>query len=203
VEPAGAVPGPATVLAAMRLEAVALGGPVVRIGMGHKKAAPRAAALAADLPPGSPVVLAGISGGLAAHLRPGEFVVATTVRGPSGHECSLPDADAAVVAQALRDGGRRVHLGPVVSSTTLVHGERRAELARSGALAVDMESSWVADALADTRLVVVRVVADTAGSVAVGLMRGLVALRAVRPAVDRWSAGPTAPRRRRGRTGPG
>ena len=52
-----------------------------------------------------------------------------------------------------------------------------------------MESAWVAAALAGHRLVIVRVVADTAGSVALGLVSGLRALRHVRPAVDRWAAG--------------
>jgi len=182
---------PATVLAAMRLEKLALGGRVVRIGMGHRRAIAAAEGLAASLAPGAPVVLAGISGGLDPGLRPGELVVATSVRGPDGDETPLPAGDAAAVAGALRAGGRSVHLGPVVSSRTLVHGERRAELARSGALAVDMESAWVAAALAATRLVIVRVVADTAGNVVVGLVKGLVALRGVRGALDGWP-GPSA-----------
>ena len=182
--------GGPTVLAAMRLEALALGGRVVRIGMGHRKAEGRALGLAAELPPGAPVVLAGISGGLDPGLLPGEIVVATSVRGPDGDERTLGAADGAAVAAQLRGTGREVHLGPVVSSPTLVHGERRAELARSGALAVDMETAWVAAALGAQRLVVVRVVADTAGNVVVGLLKGLVALRGVRPAVDRWPGAP-------------
>ena len=178
-----------TVVAAMRLEAMALGGRVVRTGMGHRRAQHAAAALAARLAPGAPVVLAGISGGLASHLVPGDVIVATEVHDPEGGTRALDHGDAQAVAAALGARGRRVHLGPVVSSTTLVHGERRAELARSGALAVDMESAWVADALRAQRLVIVRVVADTAGSVAVGLFKGLGALRGLRPAFDGWSAG--------------
>jgi 4-hydroxy-3-methylbut-2-enyl diphosphate reductase len=83
-----------------------------------------------------------------------------------------------------------VHLGPIVSSKTLVHGERRAELAQTGALAVDMESAWVARALADHRLVILRVVADTAGNFVVGLLRGLAALRHVRASTERWPRTP-------------
>jgi 4-hydroxy-3-methylbut-2-enyl diphosphate reductase len=131
-------------------------------------------------------VLAGISGGLDPALSPGEIVVATSVRDPDGEELHLADADATAVATHLRGAGRRVHLGPIVSSKTLVHGERRAELARSGALAVDMESAWVARALSGHRLVIVRLVADTAGNFAVGLVKGLAALRHVRAAIDRW-----------------
>lgn len=179
-------PGPATFVAAMRLEALAIGGKVVRTGMGHVRAHAAANRLASEVKPGAAVVLAGISGGLAPELAPGEIVVATSVRGPDGDELHLSSTDAAAVAAELREAGRSVHLGPIVSSKTLVHGERRAELARSGALAVDMESAWVARALSGHRLVIVRIVADTAGNFVVGLVKGLVALRHVRAAVDRW-----------------
>jgi 4-hydroxy-3-methylbut-2-enyl diphosphate reductase len=189
-------PAPAIVLAAMRLEKLALGGAVVRIGMGHQRALAATERLAPTLTAGSPVVLAGISGGLDPDLRPGELVVATSVRGPDGDETLLAHADAEAVAGALRAVGRSVHLGPVVSSRTLVHGERRAALARSGALAVDMESAWVAAALRGMRLVVVRVVADTAGNVVVGLVKGLAALRGVGRALEGWPA-PDDPGRRR------
>ena len=179
-------PSPPTVLAAMRLEALALGGRVVRTGMGHHRAQAKATEVAATLAPGSPVVLAGISGGLDPALAPGTMVVATAVRDPDEAVLDLGAEDAATVAEGLRRTGRAVHLGPVVSSTTLVHGVRRTELARTGALAVDMESAWVARAMAGHRLVVVRVVADTAGNVALGLVRGLAALRGVRSAFDPW-----------------
>jgi 4-hydroxy-3-methylbut-2-enyl diphosphate reductase len=187
--PQGSAPSPdrsPTFVAAMRLEALAIGGKVVRTGMGHVRAHTAAHTLAARIEPGAAVVLAGISGGLDPALTPGEIVVATSVRGPDGDEIVLSEPDAAAVAGALRQSGRRVHLGPIVSSKTLVHGERRAELARSGALAVDMESAWVARALTGHRLVIVRIVADTAGNFVVGLVKGLAALRHLRPVVDRW-----------------
>ncbi|HLM96566.1 MAG TPA: hypothetical protein VK283_09620 [Acidimicrobiales bacterium] len=179
-------PVSATFVAAMRLEAFALGGKVHRTGMGHIRAQASAEALASGIEPGAAVVLVGISGGLDPALEPGEIVVATSVRDPGGAELALSGPDAAAVATELRAAGHRVHLGPIVSSKTLVHGERRSELARSGALAVDMESAWVARALAQHRLVIVRLVADTAGNFVVGLLKGLVALRHVRPAVERW-----------------
>ena len=174
----------------MRLEALAIGGKVVRTGMGHVRAHAAAQRLASGIEPGAAVVLAGISGGLDPALRPGEIVVATSVRGPDGDELELSADDAGAVASELRDAGRSVHLGPIVSSKTLVHGDRRAELARSGALAVDMESAWVAHALAAHRLVIVRLVADTAGNFMVGLVKGLAALRHVRASVDRWPGAP-------------
>ncbi len=157
-----------------------------RTGMGHVRARASAGSWRRGSSAGAAVILAGISGGLDPGSRPGEIVVATSVRDPEGDELVLSGPDAAVVATELRATGRRVHLGPIVSSKTLVHGERRSELARSGALAVDMESAWVARALAQHRLVIVRLVADTAGNFVVGLLKGLVALRHVRPAVERW-----------------
>jgi hypothetical protein len=54
-----------------------------------------------------------------------------------------------------------------------------------------MESAWVARALSGHRLVIVRLVADTAGNFVVGLVKGLVALRHVRAAVDCWPGMPT------------
>jgi len=170
----------------MRLEALAIGGTVVRTGMGHVRASAAAQRLASTVQPGAAVVLAGISGGLDPWLAPGEIVVATSVRGPDGDEMALSAADAEAVATELREDGRSVHLGPIVSSKGLVHGQARTELARGGALAVDMESAWVARALPDHRLVVVRLVADTAGNFVIGLVKGLVALRHVRGAIDRW-----------------
>jgi 4-hydroxy-3-methylbut-2-en-1-yl diphosphate reductase len=184
-------PDGATFVAAMRLEALAIGGKVLRTGMGHARAHAAAQALAQRIEPGAAVVLAGISGGLDPSLAPGEIVVATSVRGPDGDVLALSADDADAVATALRGAGRRVHLGPIVSSKTLVHGERRAELARTGALAVDMESAWVARALSNHRVVIVRLVADTAGNFVVGLVKGLVALRHVRAALDGWPGMPT------------
>ena len=152
---------PPVVLAAMRLEALALGRGVVRTGMGHARARQAATRLAGTLTPGRTVVLAGISGGLAPTLCPGEMVVATEVCGPeddaatSGPHPASSGDDATALAAELRRAGHGVHLGGIVSSRTLVHGERRAALAETGALAVDMESAWVAAALAGHRLVIV------------------------------------------------
>ena len=174
-------------MAAMRLEALVLGGRgVIRTGMGHRRAEIVAQRVASELAADAPVVLAGISGGLDPSLRPGDVVVATSVRDPEGEVIELSRVDAADLAAQLRRDGLTVHFGPIASSTTIVHGERRAALAESGALAVDMESAWVARALGAKRLVVVRVVADTAGNFVRGLVQGLVALRHVRPAIDRW-----------------
>jgi 4-hydroxy-3-methylbut-2-enyl diphosphate reductase len=61
----------------------------------------------------------------------------------------------------LRATGLTVHTGPVYSSDHVVHGTERAELASAGALAVDMESAFLAEAAGDGPLAVVRVIVDT------------------------------------------
>ena len=159
--------------------------------MGHRRAEVVAKRVASEIGPDVAIVLAGISGGLDPALAPGDVVVATSVRDPDGEVLELSHRDASEVAAELRRDGRTVHLGPIASSTTIVHGERRAALAESGALAVDMESAWVARAICPHRLVVVRVVADTAGNFVRGLLKGLIALRHVRPAINRWPGAAT------------
>ncbi len=69
--------------------------------------------------------------------------------------------DTTILAGALRRAGFRVHQGPIASSQRLVLGARRRALARSGALAVDMESAWLASAVGGQPLVTLRVVMDT------------------------------------------
>ena len=64
---------------------------------------------------------------------------------------TLACPDPAILAGVLRRGGLRVHIGPIVSSSGLVFGARRRELAQSGALAVDMESAWLAGDARDRR----------------------------------------------------
>jgi 4-hydroxy-3-methylbut-2-en-1-yl diphosphate reductase len=155
-----------TILAPLRIEARAAragaGAPpgsvrVVRVGMGPRSAA-RAARLI-DTDPGA-VVLAGFCGALAAELEPGDVVLASELRSPDG--TVIPCPNPAILAGVLRRAGLRVHVGPIASSPRLVTGARRAELAQSGALAVDMESSWLAASIDTQPLVVLRVVLDTA-----------------------------------------
>jgi 4-hydroxy-3-methylbut-2-enyl diphosphate reductase len=150
------------VLAPLRLEARAAraGAPwarVRRIGMGPRRA--RRAAELIEREGGGPVLLAGFCGALHPDLRPGDVVLASELRGPTG---TTPCADPSILADVLRRGGLRVHVGPIASSQRVVVGARRRALGATGALAVDMESAWVA-AGADARpLVTLRVVLDTA-----------------------------------------
>ena len=105
------------------------------------------------------LVVAGVGGGLAPSLRSGDVVVASEVRGPDG---SRPCASASMLAAQLRRAGLPVQIGPVLSTDHIVAGKERSRLAASGALAVDMESSWLADQVPQAALAVVRVVADPA-----------------------------------------
>jgi 4-hydroxy-3-methylbut-2-enyl diphosphate reductase len=129
---------------------------VQRVGMG-----PRRAARSSQLVVGtdaSAVLIAGFCGALDPELEPGDVVLATEVRGPTGTTlCSDP----AILAGVLRRGGLNVRIGPIASSQRLVIRERRRALQRSGALAVDMESAWLAPAARDVPLVTLRVVLDT------------------------------------------
>jgi 4-hydroxy-3-methylbut-2-enyl diphosphate reductase len=149
------------VLAPLSVEARAVraGAPwadVHRVGMGPRRAA-RSAQLV-ESSGGSAVLIAGFCGALDPRLEPGDIVLGTEVRGPTG---TTRCADPAILAGVLRRGGLRVSVGPIASSQRLVMRERRRSLQRSGALAVDMESAWLAPAAQDQPLVTLRVVLDT------------------------------------------
>jgi 4-hydroxy-3-methylbut-2-enyl diphosphate reductase len=161
------------VLAPLALEARAIraGAPALRVrrlGMGPRRA--RRFALHAG--PAS-VLVAGFCGALDAALEPGDVVLADRLIGPRG---TVPCADPSPLADALRAAGLRVHVAAIASSTRLVTGARRASLRRTGALAVDMESVWVA---ADRPPLVLRVVLDGPGR---ELHRPLATLRGARRA---------------------
>jgi 4-hydroxy-3-methylbut-2-enyl diphosphate reductase len=137
------------------------------------------------------LLVAGVAGGLAPSLQPGDVVVASEVRGPDG---SRPCASAPMLAAQLRRAGLSVQIGPVVSVDHIVAGKERNRLGASGALAVDMESSWLADQAPQAALAVVRVVADpadaplwrpaTLGRLAYALDR----LSLLGPALQAWCA---------------
>ncbi len=188
------------VVTALRTEYAALAGQVPgalveRCGMGMKRVqawVPRMAQLAPEA-----VVVAGVGGGVSPELRAGDVVVASEVRDDIGR--TVLRAAAPLVA-ALRQEGLRVHIGPMVSTDHIVTGPERERLARTGALAVDMESSAVVRALPtrDLPVAVVRVIVDTAYT-PLGRLRtvgaGAKALRVLRrigPSLRVWAdlAGP-------------
>jgi 4-hydroxy-3-methylbut-2-en-1-yl diphosphate reductase len=133
------------------------------------------------------VALVGVAGGLAPELRTGDLVVASELReAGSTRVQALPAAP--LVAAAFRRAGLKVCLGPLASSPRYVRGRERADLAASGAVAVDMESAWVMGSLVNHPLAVVRAISDTTDRGPVlGGARALGSLLAVRAVLERWA----------------
>jgi 4-hydroxy-3-methylbut-2-enyl diphosphate reductase len=186
------------VVAALRTEYAALvgrvpGATVERCGMGPERVRrwlPRLDEVQPDA-----LVVAGVAGGLDPSLRPGDVVVASEVRDERGR--IVLRAASPLVAE-LRRMGLRVHTGPMVSTDRIVSGAEREKLARTGALAVDMESAAVVRTMGcepgRPPVAVVRVIVDTAhmpvarlSTVASGA-RALLTLRRLAPALPRWAA---------------
>jgi 4-hydroxy-3-methylbut-2-enyl diphosphate reductase len=85
-------------------------------------------------------------------------------------------------------------VGAVACSTSIVHGDARSALAAGGALAVEMESVWLARFLVGHPLVVIRAVGDTEKhGFILGNLKALAALRGLRPAVEQWARDVTGP----------
>jgi 4-hydroxy-3-methylbut-2-enyl diphosphate reductase len=152
------------VLAPLRVEAAALRrgvgstGRVVVTGMGP--AASERAVRALDGAADGPVAVVGFCGSLRDGVEPGDVVVASEVRGPTG-VVSLPSA--AAVSHSLRRTGLKVHVGPILSTDHVVRGAERTERATDGALAVDMESFWLVSGVHARRAVADLHTADAAG----------------------------------------
>jgi 4-hydroxy-3-methylbut-2-en-1-yl diphosphate reductase len=149
------------VIAPLRVEraAVRRGLPealVLRSGIGAARA--RSTALVAARIPADAVAVAGFCGAVAEGLRAGDVVVASEVRGPAGvTACAMEPVLAALAALGIE----HIRVGPVVSVDHLVRGAERGLLASEGALAVDMESAWLAAAAVGRPFAVLRVVLDT------------------------------------------
>ncbi len=174
-------------LAPLRIEALAIGGDVDRVGMGRAKAISAGLRLAGSTAPGRPVVLAGMGGALGGTVQPGHVVVATEVWDADG-TIERAFGGAGLLAAEFARLGCPVVAGPIVSSPRFVRGDERRRLAARGAVAFDMESAWVADALADHPMAVVRVVSDTAEcNILAGGVRALASLRRVRLPIERWA----------------
>jgi 4-hydroxy-3-methylbut-2-en-1-yl diphosphate reductase len=186
---------PLLVLAPMAVEARAIraGAPwsrVEKIGMGPRRA--RAAAQLTHRGDQRGALIAGVCGALDPRLEPGDVVLASELRTA---DQTLPCPDPTILAGVLRRGGMRVHVGPIVSSSGLVFGERRRELAQSGPLAVDMESAWLAADARAQRLTTLRVVLDTPryeihrpARAALAARRAFRALREASSLLEGWAA---------------
>jgi 4-hydroxy-3-methylbut-2-enyl diphosphate reductase len=162
---------------------------VIQTGMGMDRA--REAADAARDVDARAVAVVGFCGALTPDLRPGDLVVATEVRTLDGG--TVPCSSAPLLAALRRLGVRRVHAGPIVSIDHIARDGERQELAGTGAIAVDMESAWLAEAAGSRPLAVLRAVVDTperelrrAWSTAVSGITAYRKLRGASPAVLSW-----------------
>jgi 4-hydroxy-3-methylbut-2-enyl diphosphate reductase len=159
--------------------------------MGPNRAARTAARLVTERVPAAAVAVTGVCGSLAGDLVVGQLVVASEVRG-QGHTVMLPSAP--LLAAALRRAGLPVRVGPIVTTDHVVRGSERAELAATGAIAVDMESVALAAAAWGRPLAVVRAVSDTGSwgpaspATIVNGIRACQALRRAAPVLEAWAA---------------
>jgi 4-hydroxy-3-methylbut-2-enyl diphosphate reductase len=181
------------VLAPMRIERLALGEPagsaVLRTGMGPARARIAAARALAHSAPA--LAVAGLCAGIDPALEAGDVLCATELVEEGGTRTAVPGS--ALLAAALRRRGLRVHVGPLASADRILGPDERRGHAGS-ALAVDMESAWLAAGAAGRPLAVARVVADAAGRsladprMAIAGPRALRSLRKVGGALSEWAA---------------
>ncbi len=193
--------GELLVAAPLRVEAAlissaARGALVRKTGMGPARAKAAAGGLAGEV--GRAMLVVGFCGGLDTGSVPGEVIVAEQVYAASdeGHaeervRCDLSSG----LVQQLTGRGLKVRVGDVVCVSRLALGERRAELHAAGAIAVDMESVWLAAGTGGRPFGVVRVVLDSPEHelmrprAVFGAVRAAVALRRVARALHEWAPG--------------
>lgn len=163
---------------------------VVRTGMGRAKSL-GAASHWAHMPGVAAVAVAGVCGSLHAQYVPGDVIVASELR---GHGAPRPLDSAKWLARAVESLGLRAHIGPILSVDRLAKPSERDSLARTGALAVDMESAWLGELADSVPFAVLRVVSDGPGhelfgpGIVVNGVRALRSLRAAAPALETWAA---------------
>jgi 4-hydroxy-3-methylbut-2-enyl diphosphate reductase len=153
--------------APLRLEAALIasavrGAPVHKTGMGPARA--RAAAGELGGRDARAVLVLGFCGGLDESSVPGEVIVAEEVYAAPDENHREPPVRCDLAGRLvgrLTGLGLKVRLGSVVCVSKLALGERRAELHAGGAIAVDMESVWLASGAGERPFGVVRVVLDS------------------------------------------
>jgi hypothetical protein len=146
------------VLCALRIEALALRSlRPRRTGMGRERAQAWAAGNRPSQRPGHVVVVTGFCGAVDRSLAPGDVVVAHRIRSEDG-ELAVPESPR--LEAALCGAGLRVVTGGIHSADRILRPHERRTLA--GVAAVDMESYWLGEGVADRLGAVVRVVVDQA-----------------------------------------
>jgi 4-hydroxy-3-methylbut-2-enyl diphosphate reductase len=189
------------VAAPMRLEAALIssasrGALVHKTGMGPHRS--RLAAQELGTRDARALLVIGFCGGLDEASVPGEVIVAEKVYAApdEGHleqeiRCDL----AGPLLTRLTGLGMKVRTGRVVCVSRLALGERRSELHTGGAIAVDMESVWLAGGAGGRPFGVVRVVLDSPShellrpQAVPGALRAARALRKVAAALHDWDPG--------------
>jgi 4-hydroxy-3-methylbut-2-enyl diphosphate reductase len=159
----------------------------------------RAAAARVGACDAAAVAVVGFAGALSPELEPGDVVVATELRRRDGSTVAMCPGSG-VIAGMLRRRGLTVHTGPLVSVQAPALGASRRRLHELGALAVDMESAWLAGAAGGRALAVVRVILDTPErglnrpvATLAGFRRAARSLTAVAGPLEEW-ADAVAPR---------
>jgi 4-hydroxy-3-methylbut-2-enyl diphosphate reductase len=190
--------GALLIAAPLRIEAAliasaAASARVRKTGMGPERSKLAVSGLAGE--PARALVVLGFCGGLDAGSEPGEVIVAEQVYAADdeGHLVERVVCDRAGELLGRVAGlGMKVRSGHIVSSQKLALGERRSELHAAGAIAVDMESVWLAAAAGERPFGVVRVVLDSPEHellrprAAAGALRAASALRRVAAALHDW-----------------
>ncbi len=169
---------------------------VRKTGMGPARSRTAATQLAATR--GSALLVLGFCGGLDASSVPGEVIIAEDVYAAAdeGHLEERVDCDLShQLLQRLTGRGMKVRMGSIVCVSRLALGERRAQLHAGGAIAVDMESVWLAAATQGRPFGVVRVVLDSPEhelmrlQAVAGALRAALGLRRVAGALHGWLPG--------------
>ncbi len=169
---------------------------VRKTGMGPERSKAAARQLAQE--PVERLLVLGFCGGLDAESIPGEVIVAETVctasdEGHTPERVACQDAEG--LTAKLQSRGMKVRSGEIVCVAKIAVGERRAQLLAGGALAVDMESVWLAAGAVGRPFAVVRVVLDSPShellrpQATVGALRAALVLRRVAGALHDWAPG--------------
>jgi 4-hydroxy-3-methylbut-2-en-1-yl diphosphate reductase len=162
---------------------------VIRTGYGPVRAAAAAARIAASAP--DMLAVGGVGGALASDLKVGDLVVASEV---TDGVTTVACPSAPLLAGELRRAGLVARTGPIVTTRHLARPGEQAELAATGAVAVDMESAPLLAGAAGRPAVVIRAISDTPEHPVLSpriVTGGLAALRSLRdaaPALARWAA---------------
>jgi 4-hydroxy-3-methylbut-2-en-1-yl diphosphate reductase len=191
------------IAAPLRLEAIAISSGISSHGIGSRPPArvhrtgmgPRRARAAAPRllnRPGAALVVMGFGGGLDEHSDVGDVVVADAVQGPDGERVAC--AGAQQLTEALERHGLRVRSGTVASVARIAMGDARVQLREAGAIAVDMESVWLAPGAGDRPFAVVRAISDTPTReltnplrTVAGVARAMATLRRAAGALHEWA----------------